>query len=185
MMIGYARVSTGGQSLALQISELQGAGVERIFQEKASGAKADRAELARMFDQLRAGDVVIVTKLDRFGRSTVDLLENAARLNDIDVGFKSLAEPWADTTTPAGRMVLTVMAGVAQFERERILERTGEGRAVAKAAGVKFGRPASLTADQVAHARALLAEPGAKLRAVARMIGTNHTTLGRALAVPA
>lgn len=186
MNIGYARVSTGGQSLALQISELQAAGVERVYQEKQSGKRgADRPELEKMLEHMRAGDVLVVTKLDRLARSTADMLAIAGRLNDRGAGLRSIAEAWADTTTPAGRMVLTILAGVAEFDRERILERTAEGRTAAIAAGVKFGRPAALSAAQIATARELLKAEGATLRKVAAAIGTNHSTLGRALAVPA
>ena len=110
MLIGYARVSTDDQDLQLQRSELRVAGCDRLFEEKRSGAKRDRPELARLMGHLRAGDVLVVTRLDRLARSTRDLLDIAQQLTDAEAGLRSLAEPWADTTSPAGRMVLTVFA---------------------------------------------------------------------------
>lgn len=180
MLIGYARVSTLGQSLDVQRAELKAAGVEKLFEEKASGAKADRVELGRVLEHLRAGDVLVVAKLDRLARSTVDLLTIADKLKAAGVGLRSLGEPWADTTSPAGHLVLTVLAGVAEFERARILERTSAGREVAKAAGVKFGRPAALSPAQVTHARELVAG-GASIRKAAGIVGVHHKTLSRAL----
>ena len=115
MLIGYARVSTDDQDLTLQRAALKEAGCRRLYEEKASGAKRDRPELARLLDQLREGDVVVVTRLDRLARSTRDLLDVAELLREADAGLRSLAEPWADTTSPAGRMVLTVFAGIAEF----------------------------------------------------------------------
>ena len=133
--IGYARVSTRGQDLDAQRAALGAAGCVRIFEEKASGAKRDRPELVRMLDHLRAGDVVTITRLDRLARSTADLLAIAERIKEAGAGLRSLAEPWADTTTPAGRMVLTVFAGIADFERSLIVDRTSAGRIAAKARG--------------------------------------------------
>ena len=135
MMIGYARVSTDGQTLDQQRAELKAAGCKRIFEEKASGAHRGRPELAKMLDHLQPGNVVTVTRLDRLARSTRDLLDIAERIGHAEAGLRSLAEPWADTTTPAGRMVLTFFAGVAEFERSLIHERTSAGRAAAKAKG--------------------------------------------------
>ena len=126
-LIGYARVSTQGQDLAQQRATLRGIGCGRVFEEKVSGAKRDRPQLERLLDHLRAGDVVAVTRLDRLARSTRDLLEIAERIKDAGAGLRSIAEPWADTTTPAGRMILTVFAGIADFERSLIVERTERG----------------------------------------------------------
>lgn len=120
MLIGYARVSTNDQDLALQRAALKAAGCRRTYEEKVSGARRDRPELGCMLDQLREDEVVVVTRLDRFARSTRDLLEIAERLNELGAGLRSLAEPWAGTTSPAGRMVLTVFAGIAEFERALI-----------------------------------------------------------------
>jgi DNA invertase Pin-like site-specific DNA recombinase len=180
MMIGYARVSTGGQDLDQQRAALKAAGCKRIHEEKASGAKRSRPELAKMLDSLRAGDVVTITRLDRLARSTRDLLDIAERIGHAEAGLRSLAEPWADTTTPAGRMVLTFFAGVAEFERSLIHERTSAGRAAAKAKGVRFGRPPALSAEQIAHARQLISEDK-KPAEVAGLLGVHRATLYRAL----
>lgn len=180
LMLGYARVSTGSQSLAQQRTDLKAVGCMRLFEEKASGAKRNRPELERMLDHLRTGDVVTVTRLDRLARSTRDLLEIADRLRSIGAGLRSLAEPWADTTTPAGRMVLTVFAGIADFERSLILTRTSAGRKAAQARGVRFGRPLALAADQVDNARCLIAE-GLAMSVVAKRLNVHPTTLYRAL----
>jgi DNA invertase Pin-like site-specific DNA recombinase len=158
MIIGYVRVSTDDQNFSLQRAAVEAAGCKRIFEEKISGAKWDRPELIRMLDQTRDGDVVVVSRLDRLARSTRHLLEIAERLRDAQAGLRSLHEPWADTTSPAGRMVLTVFAGIAEFERELIHERTGSGRDAAKARGVRFGRPPKLTCDQIALAQRLIGE---------------------------
>jgi DNA invertase Pin-like site-specific DNA recombinase len=180
MMIGYARVSTGGQDLDQQRAALKAAGCKRIYEEKASGAKRSRPELAKMLDSLRAGDVVTMIRLDRLARSTRDLLDIAERLDAAEAGLKSLAEPWADTTSPAGRMVLTFFAGVAEFERSLIHERTSAGRVVAKAKGVRFGRPPALSVEQIAHARQLIKDD-TKPAEVARLLGVHRATLYRAL----
>jgi DNA invertase Pin-like site-specific DNA recombinase len=180
-LIGYARVSTQGQDLAQQRSALREAGCTRIFEEKVSGAKLDRLELGRLLDHLRAGDVVTVTRLDRLARSTRDLLEIAERIKEAGAGLRSLAEPWADTTTPAGRMVLTVFAGIADFERSLIVERTSAGRIAAKARGVRFGPRPSLAAEQIVHARQLIEGDGKPVAEVARLLGVHRATLYRAL----
>ena len=145
MHIGYARVSTDAQDLTNQRTELAAAGCTKLFSEKFTGAQRDRPELGRMLDHLRAGDVMTVTRLDRLARSTRDLLDIAERIQGIGAGLRSLAEPWADTTNPAGRMVLTVFAGIAEFERSLIIDRTRNGRVAAKARGVKFGPRPTLT----------------------------------------
>jgi DNA invertase Pin-like site-specific DNA recombinase len=138
---GYARVSTDGQTLDAQIARLKAAGAEKIFREKVSGARADRPELARLMRTLTSGDVVLVTRLDRLARSTRDLLNTLASISDKQTGFRSLNDTWADTTTPHGRLMLTVLGGLAEFERELIRARTGEGRKRAQERGVRFGRP--------------------------------------------
>ena len=181
VLIGYARVSTRGQDLDQQRAALGAAGCIRIFEEKASGAKRDRPELARMLDHLRAGDVVTITKLDRLARSTADLLAIAERINEAGADLRSLAEPWADTTTPAGRMVLTVFAGMAEFERSLIVERTSAGRIAAKARGVRFGPSPSLSAEQIAHARQLIEQDKKPVTEVARLLKVHRATLYRAL----
>ena len=178
--IGYARVSTAAQELVNQRSDLQAVGCTRIFAERVTGAHAQRPELSRMLDYLRAGDVVTVTRLDRLARSTRDLLDIAECIQEAGAGLRSLAEPWADTTTPAGRMVLTVFAGIAEFERALIIERTRNGREAAKARGVKFGARPMLTPAQVDHARELV-EQGRSVREVADLLGVHRSTLYRAL----
>src|SRR5918992_5304629 len=148
MKIGYARVSTADQNLELQLASLKEAGCKRIFREKASGAGGRPPELQGMLDQLREGDTVVVWKLDRLARSTRDLLEIMETIRTAEASFRSLSEPWADTTTHAGKMIMTVFAGIAEFERDLIRERTGAGRQAAKQRGVKFGRPRKLNPDQ-------------------------------------
>ena len=164
----------------MQQAELRAAGCERLFEEKQSGAKRDRPELSRLMEHLRAEDVLVVTRLDRLARSTRDLLDIAQQLTDVEAGLRSLAEPWADSTSPAGRMVLTVFAGIAEFERDLIRQRTSSGREAAKKRGVKFGRPSKLSAEQVALGRRLIHE-GQSVREVAKVINCHHATLYRRL----
>ncbi|MGH7099648.1 MAG: recombinase family protein [Stellaceae bacterium] len=178
--IGYARVSTEDQNLDLQRTVLGAAGCDRIYEEKLSGASRNRPELARLLDHLRRGDVVVVTRLDRLARSTRDLLDIAELIKEAEAGLRSLGEPWADTTSPAGRMVLTVFAGIAEFERALLHQRTGAGRAAARARGVRFGRPPKLTAEQVGLARRLI-EEGTAVRETARILKVHAATLYRAL----
>lgn len=180
MLLGYARVSTEDQNLDLQRAALGEAGCDRIYEEKLSGASRNRPELARLLDHLRRGDVVVVTRLDRLARSTRDLLDIAELIKEAEAGLRSLGEPWADTTSPAGRMVLTVFAGIAEFERALLHQRTGAGRAAARARGVRFGRPPKLTAEQVGLARRLIDE-GAAVRETARILKVHAATLYRAL----
>src|SRR5271168_1296566 len=156
MLIGYARVSTDDQNLGLQRTALGEAGCARIYEEKVSGAGRNRPELTRLLDHLRGGDVVVVHRLDRLARSTRDLLDIAELIREADAGLRSLSEPWADTTSPAGRMVLTVFAGIAEFERALIHQRTGAGRTAARARGVRFGSgnaraPVSFGVSSYAH----------------------------------
>lgn len=181
MLIGYARVSTGEQDLRQQRDELHAAGCTRIFAEKITGTHAKRPELVRMLDHLRPGDVVTVTRLDRLARSTRDLLDIAEQLQAKDAGLRSLAEPWADTTSPAGRMVLTIFGGIAEFERSLIVERTRNGREAAKRRGVRFGPPPTLTAAQLTHARDLIEREERPMKEVADLLGVHRTTLWRAL----
>jgi DNA invertase Pin-like site-specific DNA recombinase len=175
---GYARVSTDGQTLATQDALLRAAGCAKVFQEKASGTKTDRAELAKVLRRLEPGDVLVVTRLDRLARSTRDLLNVLHSLGERGVGFRSIADTWADTTTPHGRLMLTVLAGLAEFERELIKARTGEGRKRAQARGVRFGRPPKLNAHQRQEALARLAA-GETQTDVARTYGVDATTIGR------
>src|SRR5271168_3410971 len=148
MKYGYARVSTDGQSVDAQVRQLRAAGARQVFREVASGAKTDRAQLRRVLAQLDAGDVLMVTRLDRLARSTRDLLNTLAQISAQGAGFRSLADAWADTTTAHGRLMLTVLGGLAEFERDLIRTRTGEGRARAVARGQRMGRPPKLTPHQ-------------------------------------
>ena len=181
LMLGYARVSTDDQDLTNQRAELRTAGCIKIFAEKITGTRRDRPELARLLDHLRPGDVVTVTRLDRLARSTRDLLDIAERIQAAGAGLRSLAEPWADTTTPAGRMVLTVFAGIAEFERSLIIDRTRSGREAAKARGVKFGPRPTLSLAQIEHARELIDLEGRPVKEVADLLGVHRSTLYRAL----
>ncbi len=180
MKIGYARVSTEDQRLNLQIEALKRAGCTRIYREKVSGAYRDRPELDRMLDQLRQGDVVIVWKLDRFARSTRNLLEIVESISNARARFQSISEPWADTTTHAGKMIMTIFAGIAEFERDLIRERTGAGRVDAQKRGVRFGRPKKMNAEQQDIAQRLLKE-GQSVRDVARTFSVHPATLYRIL----
>jgi DNA invertase Pin-like site-specific DNA recombinase len=179
---GYARVSTGGQSLASQGAQLRAAGCTKIYAEKVSGAWVDRPELAKLLKRLDRGDVLIVTRLDRLARSTRDLLNILDVVGKAGAGFKSLGDAWSDTTTPHGRLMLTVLGGLAEFERELIIARTGEGRIRAKARGVKFGRPTALTPHQRREAIQRLANGEAQAD-VARSFNVSQATISR-LAAP-
>jgi DNA invertase Pin-like site-specific DNA recombinase len=148
MIYGYARVSTDGQSITAQVAALRKHGAGKVFREVASGANTERAQLRRMLDQLDVGDVLMVTRLDRLARSTRDLLNTLAAITEKKAGFRSLGDAWADTTTSHGRLMLTVLGGLAEFERDLIRARTGEGRARAMERGVKMGRPRKLTPHQ-------------------------------------
>jgi DNA invertase Pin-like site-specific DNA recombinase len=176
-------VSTGGQSLASQDAQLHAAGCAKVYAEKASGARSDRPELAKLLRRLEHGDVLTVTRLDRLGRSTRDLLNILDTIAKAGAGFKSLGDAWADTTTPHGRLMLTVLGGLAEFERSLILSRTSDGRARAKAKGVKFGRPPALTAHQRQEALQRLHE-GATQADLARTYGVSQATISRLLPSP-
>jgi DNA invertase Pin-like site-specific DNA recombinase len=148
MIIGYARVSTNGQTLDAQRTTLRAAGAEKVFAEKVSGAKTNRCQLQLAIEALSAGDILLVTRLDRLARSTRDLLNALATISDKGAGFKSLADAWADTTTAHGRLMLTVLGGLAEFERELIRARTDEDRKRAQARGARFGRKLNATSSR-------------------------------------
>jgi DNA invertase Pin-like site-specific DNA recombinase len=179
-LFGYARVSTRDQDLAAQDAELRAAGCAKVFKEKVSGAKTDRPELAKVIGRLESGDVLVVTRLDRLARSTRDLLNVIAAITDRGAGFKSLKDAWADTTSAHGRLMLTVLGGLAEFERELIRARTGEGRKRAKERGVRFGRPRKMTPHQRQEALQRLAA-GETQADVARTYNVDATTIGRLL----
>jgi len=176
--IGYARVSTDGQTLDAQQSTLVNAGCEKVFSEKVSGAKTDRQQLAKALAALGPGDTLVVCKLDRLARSTRDLLNTLAAVGEAGATFKSLGDGWADTTTPHGRLMLTVLGGLAEFERHLILARTSEGRQRAQARGVRFGRKQKLTVHQQQEALARRAA-GEALVDIARSYAVSHSTISR------
>ena len=178
MIYGYARVSTDGQSVDAQVRQLRAAGAEKIHKETASGAKTDRAQLRQVVAKLNAGDVLMVTRLDRLARSTRDLLNTLATVAEKGAGFRSLGDTWADTTTPHGRLMLTVLGGLAEFERELIRARTSEGRARAKARGVRMGRRPKLT-DHQKHEAIRRREAGETVREIARSYNVSHSTISR------
>lgn len=179
-MIGYARVSTSGQTLAAQLEQLEAAGCTTIFRETASGARSDRAQLTKAIDTLPAEAVFVVTRLDRLARSTRDLLNVLAQIDAKGARFKSLAEPWADTTTPAGRLMLTILGGLAEFERSLIHQRTSEGRDRARKAGKSLGRRPILTPAQQAEAHRLAAD-GKSHSDIAAVLRVSRPTISRFL----
>ncbi len=179
MIYGYARVSTDGQSVDAQVKQLRAAGAEKIFKETASGAKTDRAQLRRVVGQLAKGDVLMVTRLDRLARSTRDLLNTLAMIADKKSGFRSLNDTWADTTTAHGRLMLTVLGGLAEFERELIRARTGEGRARAIERGVKMGRKPKLDEFQKREAIKRRDVDDEPVREIARSYKVSHSTISR------
>jgi len=180
MKIGYARVSTTDQNLEIQLEELKKAGCEKVYKEKVSGTHLKRPELLRMLEQLRHDDQVIVWKLDRLARSTRDLLAICDQIEGSKAGFRSLSETWADTTTPGGKMILTVFAGIAEFERDLIVERTSSGRLAAQKRGVKFGRPLKLGPSQIDSIKSLL-EKGNSVKKVAETFKAHPATIYRIL----
>lgn len=178
MIIGYARVSTQGQSLEAQIAELTAAGCEVVYSEKMSGDGRIRKEMNKAIARLSPSDTLIVTRLDRLARSTRDLLNMIESISTKGATFKSLRDAWADTTSAHGRLMLAILGGLAEFERELIQSRTKEGRARAIAKGVKMGRKNKLTHYQQIEAKNRI-EAGESLREVARSYNVAHTTIGR------
>jgi DNA invertase Pin-like site-specific DNA recombinase len=178
MIYGYARVSTKDQNLGAQQSALKAAGCGKIYAETISGAKSDREELAKLLKAVGQGDVVIVSRLDRLARSTRDLLNILDTIAKAGAGFKSLADAWADTTTPHGRLMLTILGGLAEFERELIRARTTEGRRRAKERGVHMGRPWKLTPHQQQEA-VKRRKNGETLVDIARSYNVSHPTISR------
>src|SRR6516225_2941053 len=179
-LIGYARVSTYGQTLDAQLDQLRkaGCGSRNIYREKVTGARADRRELNRMLGKLGPGDVVTVTRIDRLARSTFDLFGIVKRIVDTKAQFRSLAEPWADTGTSTGRLMLAVLGGIADVERDLIRTRTAEGRSRAKAQGKHMGRPPSVTPAHKKEAIRRRAR-GATLEELARSYNVSRATISR------
>jgi len=178
MIVGYARVSTDGQSLEAQYAALKAAGADRIFAEKITGAKTDRKQLTRATEALRAGDVLVVTRLDRLARSTRDLLNVLGAVADKAAGFRSIADPMIDTTSPHGKLILAVLGALSEFERSMILARTSEGRRRAQERGVRFGRRPKLTPHQMAEALARR-QAGEALAEIGRSYNVSHSTISR------
>ncbi len=178
MIVGYARVSTDGQTLDAQQAMLKAAGVERVYAEKISGARSDRAQLAKLLKALGEGDTVIVTRLDRLARSTLAPLNILHAIGKAGATFKSLADSWADTTTPHGRLMVTILGGLAEFERELIKARTDDGRRRAMANGKRFGRKPKLSAFQIEEALRRR-DAGEALTDIARSYGVSHSTISR------
>jgi len=178
MIVGYARVSTDGQTLDAQQSALLAAGAEKVFAEKVSGAVSDRKALAKAIAALREGDVLLVTRLDRLARSTRDLLNVLATVAEKGAGFRSLADPMIDTTSPHGKLIIAVLGALAEFERSMILARTSEGRKRAQERGVRFGRKPSLTPHQQAEALARRVN-GEALTEIGRSYNVSHSTISR------
>src|SRR3954464_9552474 len=179
-LIGYARVSTYGQTLDAQLDQLRVAGCSsrNIYREKVTGARADRRELNRMLGKLGPGDVVTVTRIDRLARSTFDLFAIVKQIVDAKAQFRSLAEPWADTGTSTGRLMLAVLGGLADVERDLIRTRTAEGRSRAQKRGQHMGRPHKLTAAQSDEARGRF-RSGELLTDIADSYGVGKSTISR------
>ena len=178
MIYGYARVSTDGQSVDAQVRQLTEAGCAKVYREVASGARTERARLGRLLAELGPGDVLVEARLDRLARSTRDLLNILATITGKRAGFRSLGDAWADTTTAHGRLMLTVLGGLAEFERELIRARTGEGRSRARARGVRLGRRPKLTPHQQREALERRAK-GEALTEIARSYNVSHSTISR------
>ena len=176
--LGYARVSTYGQTLDAQLDQLRAEGCTTIYREKATGARADRRELLKLLKAIGPGDVVTVTRIDRLARSTFDLFALVKRIVDAGAQFRSLAEPWADTSTSTGRLMIAVLGGLADVERDLIRTRTAEGRSRAKARGQHMGRPPKLTPQQQKEARRRRAE-GATLKELAKSYNVGRSTISR------
>lgn len=180
MLIGYARVSTVEQSVGLQLDALQGAGVEQTFvDEGVSGSVSSRPELDKCLAMLRAGDTLVVWRLDRLARSLKNLLELVESLSARGIHLRSLTES-IDTSSASGRLILSVFGALAEFERSLIIERTQAGLAAARARGARIGRPTAMNAGQVEQAKTLVGA-GHRVSEVARTLGVGRSTLYRVL----
>lgn len=178
MIIGYARVSTDDQKLDAQLDALRGAGAARVFQEKCTGKTRQRPELERMLEHLREGDVVVVTKYDRLARSLRDLIDIVQLIRDRKAGFRSLAED-IDTTTPTGRLIFHVFGSIAEFERERIVERTKEGLEAARRRGRVGGRPAALSQEAMQEIIRMRDQEHRSVAEIARAFKVSRATIYR------
>src|SRR4051794_13793039 len=182
-LVGYARVSTVGQTLEAQLEQLTTAEYDPVFREKTSGARLDRKQLQKLLKALKAGDTVVVTRIDRLARSTFDLFAIVRQIVEAGAQFRSLAEPWADTSTSTGRLMLAVLGGLADVERDLIRTRTAEGRSRAKARGAHMGRPHKLTAAQSDEARGRF-RSGELLTDIARTYNVSVATISRLAKAP-
>src|SRR5687767_1754719 len=180
-VVGYARVSSHGQDLAVQLEKLEGAGCEKIFKEKRSGVDAGRPELKRCLEYLREGDTLLVTKIDRLARSTSDLYRIISELAEKGVAFRVVDDPTIDTTSRTGKLVMGILALIAEFENDIRRERQMDGIAKAKERGVKFGRKSLLLPEKVKNIRALR-EAGTTVPEIIRRTGLSKASVYRALA---
>ena len=178
MFVGYARVSTGEQNLAMQMDALKAAGCEEIYHDEMSGAKALRPGLQKALEFVRSGDTLIVWRLDRLGRSIKDLIEKVETLKQRDIGFKSLHEN-IDTNTPSGKLQFHVFSALAEFERDLIRERTHAGLRAARARGIKGGRKREMTSDKVAMAARLMKDKSIPIKDICKTLGVSKPTLYR------
>jgi DNA invertase Pin-like site-specific DNA recombinase len=178
MFVGYARVSTTDQTLDLQHDALTKAGCNKIFTDTASGAKAEREGLIEALSYVRAGDTLVVWKLDRLGRSLKDLITRITELNDRKIGFKSITEQ-IDTTTSGGKLIFHIFGALAEFERDIIRERTNAGLEAARSRGKKGGRPRALTPQKIQLARRLYADKNTSVSEICKMLGISRHTLQR------
>src|SRR3954467_13969687 len=178
MLVGYARVSTTDQTLDLQRDALTKAGCTRIFTDTASGAQAERKGLTDALSYVRAGDTIVVWKLDRLGRSLKDLIERITELNNRHIGFKSITEN-IDTTTSGGKLIFHIFGALAEFERDIIRERTNAGLEAARSRGKKGGRPPALSPEKIKLARRLYADKDTSVSEICTMLGISRHTLQR------
>lgn len=178
MLIGYARVSTMDQTLALQQDAMEKAGCERIFTDTASGAKAERVGLAEAIGYAREGDILVVWRLDRLGRSLKHLIETISALAERKIGFKSITEN-IDTTTSGGKLIFHIFGSLAEFERDIIRERTQAGLTAARARGRKGGRPRALTPKKAEQARTLYNDKNRSITEICRTLNISRATLYR------
>lgn len=176
--IGYARVSTQDQNLDLQINALKKEGCDQIYEEKASGSQRDRPELKKLLDNIRAGDTLVVWKLDRLARSTKILLDTVEQLKAKKANFLAITEK-IDTSSPMGEFFYTVMGALSQLEKSLIVERTQAGLAAARAKGKLLGRPKDMSEETLSVARDLLKDPNRTIKQVAKHIGVAPSTLYR------
>lgn len=181
MIFGYARVSTQEQNLDRQLDLLSVAGAEEIIQEKVTGTKADRPELNKLLEKLRKGDVVLITDLTRLGRSTKDLFNLVEQIEKKGSNIKSLKESWLDTTTPQGKLMFTFMAGISQFERDLISQRTKEGLEAARARGKQGGRKPKLDESKRKAIYELYQQKKTTVKELCEMFNISKPTLYRVI----